>query len=202
MITTSTSSSFLKVRGFTLIELMMSMSILMIALASITGTFMVFAKSSVSVGKYVDMSNESRMALEIFSRDIRSAEALQVMSAKSADGVVYTELGMTLTFPSYHGDREVEYRYDAGSGVLFRTETYDGTESEDELLNGVRVFKIQFFQTPGDDFSSISGPLASVDRWAKSLQLDAELIRSVMALDKTDYIISARFMMRNTNRID
>ena len=199
MITTSTSSSFLKVRGFTLIELMMSMSILMIALASITGTFMVFAKSSVSVGKYVDMSNESRMALEIFSRDIRSAEALQVMSAKSADGVVYTEQGMVLTFPSYHGDRSVRYWYNSVSNTLFRTETYVGTSNETELLSGVRVFKVQFYQTPGDDFSSTSGPLASVDTWAKSLQLDAELLRTVMSLDNTDYIISARFMMRNTN---
>ena len=61
MITTSTSASAMKLRGFTLVELMISMGISMIALASITGTFMAFAKSSVSVGEYVAMSQESRM---------------------------------------------------------------------------------------------------------------------------------------------
>jgi hypothetical protein len=182
---------------------MISMGISMIALASITGTFMAFAKSSVSVGEYVAMSQESRMTLEIFSRDVRSAESLQVLGAESADGVVYTEQGIILTFPSYHGDRTVKYRHRYVPAddefALFRVETDEGTTTRTKLLSGIRVFKMQFFQTPGDDFASVSGPLASVDTWAKSLQLDTELVRTVMAIDNTDYIISARFMMRNTN---
>ena len=199
MITTSTSAPSMNRRGFTLFELMISLGILMIALASITGTFMAFAQSSVSVGEYVEMSHESRMALEIFSRDVRSAETVEVLNAAKADGVVYTERGIDLTFPSYHGDRSVRYRYNADSDILFRVETYEGTKSRTELLSGVRVFKIQFFQTPGSDFTSTSGPLASVNTWAKSVQLDTELVRTVLALDNTDYIISARFMMRNVN---
>ena len=202
MTTTPTRPTVSEKRGFTLFELMISMGILMIALASITGTFMAFAKSSVSVGEYVEMSHGSRMALEIFSRDIRSAETVEVLNAAKADGVVYTERGIDLTFPSYHGDREVRYRYNTTSDILFRIEIYDGIKSRRELLSGVRVFKIQFFETPGSDFTSISGPLASVDRWAKSVQLDAELVRTVMALDNTDYIISARFMMRNVDNSD
>ena len=44
MITTSTNTNRLPYQAFTLVELMFSMTILMIALGSITGTFMVFAK--------------------------------------------------------------------------------------------------------------------------------------------------------------
>ena len=197
MITTSTNTSRLPYQAFTLVELMFSMTILMIALGSITGTFMVFAKSSASLGEYVDMSSESRKALELFSRDVRAANGIAVIGATSSNGVVYTEQGLNLTFPDYYGNRSVTYSYDSTSGILRRIENYEGTQSESNLLTGMQQFKIQLFQAPGDDFESISGPVASVNEWAKSLQLDAELIRTVVTLDNTDYIISARFMMRN-----
>ncbi|MDA9260296.1 prepilin-type N-terminal cleavage/methylation domain-containing protein [Puniceicoccaceae bacterium] len=197
MITTSTNTKRLPYQAFTLVELMFSMTILMIALGSITGTFMVFAKSSASLGEYVDMSSESRKALELFSRDVRAADGIAVIGATSLNGVVYTDQGLNLTFPDYYGNRSVTYSYDSTSGILRRIENYEGTQSESNLLTGMQQFKIQLFQAPGDDFESISGPVASVNEWAKSLQLDAELIRTVVTLDNTDYIISARFMMRN-----
>jgi len=197
MITTSTNTNRLPYQAFTLVELMFSMTILMIALGSITGTFMVFAKSSASLGEYVDMSSESRKALELFSRDVRAANGIAVIGATSSNGVVYTDQGLNLTFPDYYGNRSVTYSYDSTIGILRRIENYEGTQSESNLLTGMQQFKIQLFQAPGDDFESISGPVASVNEWAKSLQLDAELIRTVVTLDNTDYIISARFMMRN-----
>jgi len=197
MITTSTNTNRLPYQAFTLVELMFSLTILMIALGSITGTFMVFAKSSASLGEYVDMSSESRKALELFSRDVRAANGIAVIGATSSNGVVYTEQGLNLTFPDYYGNRSVTYSYETTSGILRRIENYEGTQSESNLLTGMQQFKIQLFQAPGDDFESISGPVASVNEWAKSLQLDAELIRTVVTLDNTDYIISARFMMRN-----
>ncbi len=197
MITTSTNTNRLPYQAFTLVELMFSLTILMIALGSITGTFMVFAKSSASLGEYVDMSSESRKALELFSRDVRAANGIAVIGATSSNGVVYTDQGLNLTFPDYYGNRSVTYSYDSTSGILRRIENYEGTQSESNLLTGMQQFKIQLFQAPGDDFESISGPVASVNEWAKSLQLDAELIRTVVTLDNTDYIISARFMMRN-----
>lgn len=199
MITTLTNTKRQSCLAFTLVELMFSVAILMIALGSITGTFMVFAKSSASLGEYVDMSSESRKALELFSRDVRAADEITVIGAASSNGVVYTDQGLSLTFPDYYGNKSVTYSYDSTSGILRRIESYEGTQNETNLLTGMQQFKIQLFQAPGDDFESISGPVASVNEWAKSLQLDAELIRTVAALDNTDYIISARFMMRNMN---
>ena len=199
MITILTRKNEKSRQAFTMVELMFSMTVLMIALGSILGTFMAFAKSSVSVGEYVEMSYESRKALEIFSRDVRAADGITVINARSSDGVVYSQRGIDLTFPDYYGDKTVQYRYNSSSGLLRRVETYEGAVSRSDLLTGMRQFKIQFFQAPGADFESVSGPVASVNIWAKSVQLDAELLRKVMTLDNTDYIISARFMMRNMN---
>jgi hypothetical protein len=179
--------------------MMFSVLILTIVLASILGTMMAFGKSSVSVGEYIDMSHESRITLEVFSRDVRAASGISVVDPLSSGGVVYTESGMDLTFPDYFGDREVRYRYVSSSGTLSRAEIYNGQLVEKVLLSGMTQFKMQFFQAPGADFESISGPLASVNLWAKSIQLEAELLRSVMSLNNTDYIISTRFMMRNIN---
>lgn len=199
MITILTRKNNKSCRAFTLVEVMYSMTILMIALGSITATFMAFAKSSVSVGEYVDMSYQSRKALEIFSRDVRGADGINVISPISSGGAVYSNRGMDLTFPDYYGNKTVQYRYDSLTGSLRRTENYKGTVSQSDLLTGVRQFKIQFFKAPGSNFQSEPGAAGSVSLWAKSLQLDAELLRTVLAIDNTDYIISARFMMRNMN---
>lgn len=195
MITTSTNSKESKRHAFTLVEMMVAVLIFSIALTSILSTFIVFAKSAVSVGGYAEMSSESRKALELFSRDIRSADALTVINAKIANSLVYTDSGITLSYPAYYGERTVSYGYSSGS--FTRTEVYDGTTTTEKLLSGVSQLKIKFYQTPGNNFSAVSGPLASVDIWTKSVQLDAELLRNVVSIDNTDYIISARFMMRN-----
>ena len=109
MITTLTNTKRQSCLAFTLVELMFSVAILMIALGSITGTFMVFAKSSASLGEYVDMSSESRKALELFSRDVRAADGITVIGAASSNGVVYTDQGLSLTFPDYYGNKSVTY---------------------------------------------------------------------------------------------
>lgn len=197
MTTTLIKAPRFSLRAFTLVELMVSVTVSSIILTSIFSTFIVFAKSAVSVGDYAEMSRESRKALEVFSRDIRAAESLEVSNAQSTDNIVYTESGIDLAYPAYYGTRQVRYRYRSEAAELVRVETYNGTTSRDVLLSGVRQLKLEFYQTPGSDFAAVSGPVASVDLWTKSVQLDAELLRKVVTTENTDYIISARFMMRN-----
>lgn len=199
MITISIRTNRRSCRAFTLVELMITLTISTIVIASILGTFLTFAKSSASVGEYAHMSQESRKALELFSRDVRAADGITVINALSSDGVVFSRTGLTLSFPDYYGPRTVKYRYLSANGILRRIETYDGTVRRSDVLTGVKRFQVKFFETPGENFESIPGPVASVNAWTKSLQLDAELLRKVLTIDNTDYIISARFMMRNAN---
>jgi len=62
------------------------------------------------------------------------------------------------------------------------------------LLDGVGQFAFAFFDPLGRKlpFSSPSLLLS-----IKSVQIDSELLRELSGTDATDYIISARFMMRN-----
>lgn len=195
MTITSIKAAGKKTSGFTLLEIMITMAIFSIVMVSVLSTFILFAKGSLSVGNYAEMSSQSRKALELFSRDVRAADRLKVTSPKTADGVVYTDAGIELRYPPYHGARVVRYEYI--EGAFRRTEIYDGKATTSDLLTDVRHLQMKFFQTPGANFTAVSGPAASVDTWAKSIQLDAELLRKVLTADNTDYIISARFMMRN-----
>jgi len=201
-----TKSSGSDRRGFTLVEVMVSIGIFSIIIASILSTFLVFMKGSLSVGAYAEMSSQSRKALELFSRDVRAAESLTVKNALESGGEVYTVSGITLFYPEYYGsDREVSYEYVYDSVkkkyAFIRSVTYDGTTTSEDMFprSDIPQLKIKFYQTPGSDFAAVPGPVASVDTWTKSMQLDAELIQQVGQTDNTDYIISARFMMRNYN---
>jgi prepilin-type N-terminal cleavage/methylation domain-containing protein len=69
-----------KRRAFTLVELIVTTGLLGIVMVSMVSTFMVFASGSTGVAAYTQMSRQSRKALELFSRDIRSACDVSIAS--------------------------------------------------------------------------------------------------------------------------
>jgi len=196
-----------KRRAFTLVELLVGLSLSVVLLAVIYSTFMVLAKGAVGVGNYSEMSRQSRNALDIFSNDARAANGLIVASPAQDGSDVVSISGLTFTYPDYLdsgvAQTEVTYAFTPSSGdssgFLTRTESYAGTATSRMVLQDMNSFKLKFFKAPGADFLASAGPLASVNAWAKSIQLDSELKRKVITTDNTDYIISARFMMRNTS---
>lgn len=174
--------------AFTLTELMMATAISGLVLASMVSTFFVFAVGSKSVGAYTMMSNDSRLVLEHFARDIRAAE-----DVTQADASTLTVQTPTTSF--YNGT-SVTYDYDEDTKFLSRIEEDDsGTAiSNKTLLQGVEQFTFSYFDPLG---AKLSLNTASILLSVKSVQVDAEMERSVSRTEATDYIISARFMMRN-----
>lgn len=174
--------------AFTLTELMMATAISGLVLASMVSTFFVFAVGSKSVGAYTMMSNDSRLVLEHFARDIRAAE-----DVTQADASTLTVQTPTTSF--YNGT-SVTYDYDEDTKFLSRIEEDDsGTAiSNKTLLQGVEQFTFSYFDPLG---AKLSLNTASILLSVKSVQVDAKMERSVSRTEATDYIISARFMMRN-----
>lgn len=174
--------------GFTLVELIMATAISGIILASMVGTFLTFAVGVQSIGAYTQMSKSSRTVLEYFARDVRSAEDVRQV----------TESSLTIVAPSsgFYTGSEVTYDYDPDAKVLFRIERDAAANeiSNQILLEGVEAFIFSYFDPLGKRLSAKS---PSILLSVKSVQVDAELLREVSRSDATDYIISARFMMRN-----
>lgn len=193
MITTTAPSERASAResaraGFTLLETIIAATISTIIMASIVSTFIVFATGSQSVGAYVEMSMDSRKGLEIFARDIRSAE--DITSA--------TTTSITVEYPdnSFYDGQIVEYIFDDSADLFSRIE-YDKNKnlvSNEVLLDGVDAFAFNFYDPLGADLDPTA---ASLLLSIKSVQIDAKMLRKISQASATDYIISARFLMRN-----
>ncbi len=193
--------------AFTLVELLVGISLSVVLLAVIYSTFLVLARGAVGTGNYTEMSRQSRNVMDVFSSDVRTANGVSVASPLQTGSDVTTTTGITLSYPDHldegSSQTSVTYAYtppNAGdSGYLTRTESYGGATSSRVILNDIVNFELKFYKAPGSTFNAVAGPLASVDAWAKSIEMDAELSRKLVSTDNTDYIITTRFMMRNTS---
>jgi len=165
-----------KKSGFTLMELMLAIGIGGIILAGAATSLNLWARSSVSIGNYAEMSGSCRRALDIFASDVRMADDVTV----SSSGV--------FTFTAYDASNNkvtVNYTFDNVADQVVRT--YDGAITV--LLNNVDRFNLSYFDlTRNSTTNALS---------VKEVQIEAILLKKTLTLSNTDEIISARFMLRN-----
>ncbi len=170
--------------GFTLVEIMVAVTLLGLVLVTMIPTFSVFTKSVAGLGNYTSMSRNSRSGLELISRDFHTAETLTFASASEC----------TMTLPVDAGGGTVNYKYNSTNKTFTRTVTpLSGTTVSAELFDDVNQFSLVYYNKLGADVTSS----AAVLKTAKSVQINAKLVKKVITTANTDYIISARFLMRN-----
>ena len=196
-------STLFKVSGkksaFTLLEVMVATTLFGIVIASIISTFIIFAKGSESLAQYVEMSMDSRRSLETCARDIRSGEEIHYATTNA----------IVLQYPdnTFYDGSILKYEYDDSSKfytryVYDKSATVDSSDgsiagtvlSEIRLLEGVEEFAFNFYDPLGKLLDPDSESLLLS---IKSIQIDAKMQRAVTQTTATDYIISARFLMRN-----
>jgi hypothetical protein len=95
----------------TLVELLVSFAIGVLALAMLSFVSINTMRSFAAIGNYADLDNASRNALDVLSRDIREAHALTRFTASEISLVandsnilVYAHDPDTLQFTRRHGD--------------------------------------------------------------------------------------------------
>ena len=179
-----------RVRGFTLVEIMVTVTLFSLVIASLISTFLVFNKGMAGLGNYTSMSVSSRGALEYFSRDIHVAQSLVTANGNE----------VVLVLPDDAGGFTISYKYDPVKGEFTRKKyDTDGTTllSTDILFKDVEIFKMVFYNRLNVDVTSE----ASVLTEAKTVQINAKLVKKVIDQNNTDYIISARFLMRNRSSV-
>jgi len=162
-------------RAFTLAEVMIATAIGAIAVAALTGSFMFFIRSSLSLGNYALLNSRGRVVLEELGRDLRMAHTVRTKEA----GRMVIEVGRA------SGETVVEYYYDPRERRLLRIDE----TTRRILLRDVDHFEFRYF--------NIRGGVAGNNLETKRVQLDARLRRDVQATQNTMRIISASFTMRN-----
>lgn len=174
------NSSLRKRSGYSLVEVMIALSLALMILAGIMASLIFIIGSSISVGNYIDMNKEGRLALEVMGRDIRNA-------AEIDDGYSTTEFRIHVLHPN-ETQTTVTYSYDpnAANRPLVRT-TSDGSRV---LVGEVDELSFRYYDLQGGEVHDYALPV-------RQIQIQLTTLRERGGIDNTDRIISARFILRN-----
>ena len=163
--------------GFTLIEVLVSVALLSLIISVGLTALTFISQSSTSLSNYSIMSHQSRNALEEFSRDIRMGFRINKATVEILDFDIFGKAGTT---------SNIRYEYSAVEDKLFRTED---SGAKEEVLDDLAAFQFNYFnlrKIPTNAIISI-----------KEVQIEGLVKKNALAITNTNYIISARFMMRN-----
>lgn len=167
-------------RGFTLVETMVAMSLGLIIGGTIFSALIFMGKSTLGIANYSNMNSESRIGLERFGRDVRSASDV-------LDG--FSDTVFTLRIPRADGSGDdlitYEYRPDDSGSPLVRIE---GNE-ERILMNDVDELEFRYF--------NLQGAPTTVRIEVKQIQLRLRMVRRAVTIDNTEQVVSARYILRN-----
>ena len=157
--------------------MLIATSLSLLIMAGMTSSYMFIVKSSFAMGNYVDMNNQSRTGLEKFGRDARMTISLRYISDNTYYALIETA----------QGRKHVGYYYDWSQDAFMRWE--EGAGAPQAVLKDVRELKFVYYNLLGNETTALLE--------AKQVQVDAEMVRRVFAIENTNHVISARFMMRN-----
>ncbi len=178
--------------GFTIVELMMAVSISAFVLTSVYASLLSLAKGSEGMINYSEMNNQTRRALEMLGRDARMARDVEI--ATTTQVMLEREIGGTVY--------DILYAYVPQTGTFSRTvfEDDDETDPSDKTvasIDGARTTFLYNVETLDLKYYNFRQNETSNPTEVKHVQIEGALERRVINLRNTNYIISARFMMRN-----
>jgi prepilin-type N-terminal cleavage/methylation domain-containing protein len=178
--TTTTVHSTKQPKGrqsaFTLTELLIVMTLSVLLSGVVFASFGFVLRSGVALANYSDMTSEGRRGLEVFARDVRTAQ----------DITQFDQNSMTLQVPQPGGGIDlINYRFNEEERRFERV--IDGEVQV--LMNDVRQF---FFRR----FNVLQQP-ANNNLETKQIQLELSMVKEVIGRDTSERVVSARYIMRN-----
>lgn len=173
-------------RGFTLVEVLVSASLSAFLLTGVLASFLFMGRSGISLQNYSDMEEQARVALEIFGQDVRMAKGITWTSSTS----------LTLTVPDSGGEKKYTYIYNRSTGGFTRQQTAPSTGAVVTLISGVQQFAFTGYSIDTDSVNLSNLTTANATTKQVQIQLTAVRTSSTVA-DATNSVISARFVLRN-----
>lgn len=163
--------------GFSLVELMISLSLIMLLTLALLSSFTFIARGDRSLANYGEMNAQARLLLERMGADLRSATDVTNFSATS----------LTLTIPAnpaVTSTVDVIWTYDAVTRTLTRQ------QSSSSRIYARDVDTFAFYYANGNNVQTAS--LVEV----KQVQLSLRMLRLVASTITSEYVISTQFTMR------
>ncbi len=173
-------------RGFTLAEVVIATTLTVVVMAGVTSSMLMFTKLGYRTEQYTDMENETRLCLEKFGTDTRSAKSITWNSP--------TSITLAVVDDDAGSSHNVTYAHDATAKTLVRTQ---GTEVK-TLVTGVTAFAFKSFTTGNVEVPITSGTLTTAATSTRQVQLSLSARRQQSASISTEQkVVSARFILRN-----
>lgn len=175
-----------RLRGFTLVELMVSATLSGFLLVAVITSFLFLGRSGANMQNYTDMEAQARRTIETFAADVRMAREATWTSSNSLTLTVVTSAGATVAYT---------YTYNPSAGTFVRIAGGATTT----LLTGISSFNFTAYKINTDTIDlSDASTLASASNLTKQVQISLRTIRSTRTVtDATNSVISARFILRN-----
>ena len=165
--------------GFSLVELMISLTLIMILTLALLTSFTFIARGDQSLANYGEMNAQARKLLEQIGRDLRTATDVTNFTATSLTITVPTNTAGTAT-------QDVIWSYDSVS----RTVSRHDTTSTKQYARDVEIFSFYYYNSASPSVETTS--LVEV----KQVQLRLRMLRLVASSITSEYVISSQFTMR------
>lgn len=163
--------------GFSLVELLISLSLIMMLTLALLTSYVFILRGDQSLTNYAGMNAQARQMLEILGSDLRTATDVTNFTASSLTISVPTTAAATTT-------HDVVWEYDAGAGTFSRQDS-SGTKV---YARDVSTFSFLYYN--GNNVATTS--LVEV----KQVQVSLRMLRLVASAVTSEYVISAQFTMR------
>lgn len=163
-------------RGLSLVEVLVSTSLLGLLMAAILSSFVFLLQGEQSLANYNTMNADARTLLELLGRDAKSATTVTNFTATSLTLVVPTNTS--------GGTQEVTYEYDAANRSCVRLA---GGATRTLVPN---VTTLSFRYLNGNN--AVTTSLAEL----KQVQLSLRIVRRVSSSSNSQYVISAQYTLR------
>ena len=171
--------------GFTLVETMVALGLGTLVLLYVMAMFVSGVTNFTGLGNYASLTGQSRMALDLLSRDIR--EATQIVGCQTS---LPTK---TLTLTNAFEGTTVTYTWNSATGVLACDKTGQPTRT---LLTGCESWDFSFYQrNPNNGWTFF--PTTDLTL-CKLINMSWKCSRTVVGQRKnTENVTTAEVVLRN-----
>lgn len=153
-----TSARFSPVAGFTLVELLIGLSLSLTIMAAVLSSYLFLGRSLSRLVNQQTLETEGRRTLGQFAQDVRAASSISGTPSVST---------LTLTIPSGASTTTVAWSYNSATGILTRTPA-SGTALA--LVSNLTSLHFRYYNETGTAYDSGSSPYTTQTAYMSGLK--------------------------------